>query len=75
MADTVTTIKHYSSGLTLGVEREHSLSLEEKPRYVKSFKENFRSANSVLVRVQRSFRKQNRVLLGRDIEFLVDMSP
>ena len=75
VAAPIATVKNESGGLSTGVQRENGLLLEEDLGRAERLEEDVRRLRAVAVRVQWRLSQQDRMLLGRDLELIEDMSP
>jgi hypothetical protein len=75
VAYTIPTVKYHSRSLTLCVETEHSLCLEENAWGLELFEEQFSSFLPIGERVEWGFGEQHWVLFRRGLEQVENMAP
>jgi len=75
MTNAVSTVKHYTRGLSLRIETQHSLGLEIETGRLEFLEEQFSGLLSVGEGVQRGFGEEDWVLLGRGLKEIKYVAP
>jgi len=75
MANAITAIQHYTRGSSTCIQTQYGLLLEKDFWCIKFIEEDFGCLNSILIRVEGRFSKQDWMLLWGDLQLLKDMSP
>ena len=70
--DAVARVEHAARRAARGVEREHGLDVDVHGRHVEGLEHDLRHALAVRLGVERRLGEEDRVLLGRDAELVVE---